>query len=225
MPKPPMFGYGSWAASALKVRGHWSRGRRALAAAHEQRAATVVEVRLVERERLVDPKSGSPQHDDQTTQPASMAPVTRRAHDRDDLLHGRRIGRIALSLVTRRAATLKAGHGRRRPPTTGGVEQQLGHNASSGSKDEPRASRKSHVAEDIALDAQRESGFASVALAAAVLSGPSDLPHSGSGVTVAPTRPRCSCSSKTRQRASHIRGARRLEISHLRRFRRALLRR
>jgi hypothetical protein len=106
----------------------------ALAAAHEQGPATVVEVRLVERERLVDPKPRSPQHDDQTTQPASVAPVTCRAHDRDDLLHGRRIGRIALSLVTRRAASVKAGHGRRRPPTTGGVEQQLGHDPSSGSE-------------------------------------------------------------------------------------------
>src|SRR4051812_30790784 len=36
-------------------------------------------------------------------------------------------------------------------------------------------------AEDIALDARRESRFASVARAAAVLSGPSDLPQSGGG--------------------------------------------
>jgi len=29
----------------------------------------------------VDPESRSPQHDDQAAQPASMAPVTGRAHD------------------------------------------------------------------------------------------------------------------------------------------------
>jgi hypothetical protein len=77
--------------------------------------------------------------------------------------------------------------GRRRPPTTGGVEQQVGH-------DPPRARRRAASfaeesrAEDSALDAQRESRFASVALAAAVPSGPSDLPHCDSAV--APLRPR-----------------------------------
>jgi hypothetical protein len=39
------------------------------------------------------------------------------------ILDGRRIGRIALSLVAWRAAGVKARHRRRRPPTTGGVEQ------------------------------------------------------------------------------------------------------
>jgi hypothetical protein len=81
-----------------------------------------------------------------------MAPVTGRAHHRNDRLHGRRIHRIAVSLVTRRAAGVEAGHGRRRPPTTGGVEQQLTHCPSSGSK-ELRASRKDHCG-NIALDAE-----------------------------------------------------------------------
>jgi hypothetical protein len=94
----------------------------------------VIEVRLVEGERLVDPESRSPQHDDQAAQPAAMAPVTARAHDRDDLLHGRRIGRIALPLVAWRAAGVESRHRRRRSPTTGGVEQQLGHDPSSGSE-------------------------------------------------------------------------------------------
>jgi hypothetical protein len=112
--------------------------------------------------------------------PASVAPVTCRAHDRDDLLHGRRIGRIALSLVTWRAASVKAGHGRRRPPTTGGVEQQLGRDLSSGLGDEPRASRKSHAPRTSRSTPQRESRFASVALAAAVLGGLSGVPRSSS---------------------------------------------
>jgi hypothetical protein len=132
----------------------------ALAAAHEQRAATVVEVGLVERERLVDSHARSPQHDDQGAQPAAVAPVTGRAHDRDHLLDGRRIGRIALSFVTWRAAGVKARHRRRRPPTTGGVEQQLRHNSSSGSETS-REHRGRVTAQDIALDAQRECRFAS----------------------------------------------------------------
>jgi hypothetical protein len=74
---------------------------------------------------------------------ASMAPVTGRAHDGDDLLDGRRVGRIAVSLVTWRAAGMESRHGRRRPPTTGGVEQQLTHGPSSG-LEESRASRKDH---------------------------------------------------------------------------------
>jgi hypothetical protein len=157
----------------------------ALAAANEQRSATVVEVRLVERQRFMDAQARSPQHDDQTTQPATMAPVTRRAHDRDDLLHGRRIGRVAVSLVTWRAASVKAGMvagDRRRPAAS----------SSNSVMTPPRARRRAASiaeeswAEDIALDAQRGSRFASVALAAAVLSGPSDLPHRDSDAAQAP---------------------------------------
>jgi hypothetical protein len=69
--------------------------------ADEQRAATVVEAGLVERERLVDAQSRSPEHDDQAAQPAAMAPVTGRAHDRDDLLDGRRVGRVAVCPLLR----------------------------------------------------------------------------------------------------------------------------
>jgi hypothetical protein len=76
----------------------------ALAAAREQRAAATVEVGLVERQRLVNTQPGSPQYDDQRAQPAGMAPVAVGAHDRDGLLHSRRICRIAVSLVARRTA-------------------------------------------------------------------------------------------------------------------------
>jgi hypothetical protein len=103
----------------------------ALAAAHEQRAATVVEVRLVERERLVDPQARAPQHDDQAAKPATVAPVAGGAHDRDDLLNGRRIGRIATSLVPWRTAGVKSRHRGRRPPTTRGIEQHFAHDSSS----------------------------------------------------------------------------------------------
>src|SRR3954466_4651107 len=67
----------------------------ALAAAHEQGPATLVEVGLVERQRLVNPQARAPQHDDQPAQAATVAPVAGSAHDRDDLLDGRRVGRVA----------------------------------------------------------------------------------------------------------------------------------
>jgi hypothetical protein len=109
----------------------------ALAAAHEQCAATVVEVRLVEGERLVDPESRSPQHDDQAAQPAAMAPITGRAHDRDDLLDGGRVGRIAHALVARRTTDVEAGHRRGRPTSTSSIEQRLRHCPSSDLSYEP----------------------------------------------------------------------------------------
>jgi hypothetical protein len=82
-------------------------------------------------------------------------PITGRARDRDDLLDRRRAGRTAVSLVTWRATSVEAGQGRRRPTTTGGVEQQLGHAPSSGSQEpasfsegsprEHRAQRRTRV--------------------------------------------------------------------------------
>ena len=41
----------------------------AFTAAHEHRTAAAIEIRLGERERLVDPEAGSPKHDDQRVQP------------------------------------------------------------------------------------------------------------------------------------------------------------
>jgi hypothetical protein len=40
-----------------------------------------------------------PEHDDQAAQSASVAAVAGSAHHGDDLLHGWRIGRVALSFV------------------------------------------------------------------------------------------------------------------------------
>ena len=110
----------------------------ALAAAHEQRAAALIEIGLGERERLVDAQPGPPQHHDQAAQPAAVRVVAGRAHDRDDLLDLRRIGRVAQTLVARRATGVEAGHGRRRSASAGAIEQQLGHDPSSGSGNEPR---------------------------------------------------------------------------------------
>jgi hypothetical protein len=71
----------------------------ALAVAHEQRAAPWVEVALAERERLLDAQGAAPEHDDQGAHSPAVAVVAGLAHHGDDLLHGRRVGGIALPLL------------------------------------------------------------------------------------------------------------------------------
>jgi hypothetical protein len=61
--------------------------------------------------------------DDQRANPVAVGTVPDRAHDSDDLLDGRRVGRILLVLVARRAAAVVAGHRRRRAATPGSVQQ------------------------------------------------------------------------------------------------------
>jgi len=92
----------------------------------------VVEVGLVERQRLVDPPARAPQHDHEAAQAATVAPVAGSAHDRDDLLDGRRVGRITASLIPWRTAGVLPRHRGRRPPTTRGIEQHFAHDSSSG---------------------------------------------------------------------------------------------
>jgi len=58
----------------------------ALAVTHEQRTATLVEVRFGQRERLLDPQPGTPQHHDQAACAIPMRPVTCLAHHGNDLL-------------------------------------------------------------------------------------------------------------------------------------------
>jgi hypothetical protein len=94
--------------------------------ADEQRAAIGVEVCLVEHQRFADPKSCAPQHNDHAAQPDSLRAVAAGAHDGDDLVHGRRIRRVAEPLVPRRHALMKAGRGRWRPASTGAIEQWYG---------------------------------------------------------------------------------------------------
>jgi hypothetical protein len=79
----------------------------ALTAPHQQRATTRVEVGLGERERLADAQAGAPEHDDQAAQSASVRAVAGAAHHRNDLLDRRRVGRVAHSLVARRAAGME----------------------------------------------------------------------------------------------------------------------
>ena len=47
-----------------------------LAAPRQKRPAARIQVSLGERERLVDPQAGSPQHDDQAAQPATVHAVS-----------------------------------------------------------------------------------------------------------------------------------------------------
>ena len=52
----------------------------------------------------------------------AVGAATDRAHDRDDLLHGRRVSRILLALVARRTSAVVSRHGRGRASVAGGVE-------------------------------------------------------------------------------------------------------
>src|SRR6516164_4175221 len=52
------------------------------------------------------------------------------AHDRDDLIDRRRVGGVALALVTRRDPCAEARHGRRRAATSGSVKQRLNRHGS-----------------------------------------------------------------------------------------------
>lgn len=85
----------------------------AVPAPHEHGAAATVLVGLLEGKRFTDPQPGAPQQDDQRAEPVSVGTVTNCAHDGNDLLDGRRIGRVLLALVARRATSVIAGHRRR----------------------------------------------------------------------------------------------------------------
>jgi hypothetical protein len=71
------------------------------------------EIAFGKPERFANPQTGSPQQDDERS---GAEAVRRRAgtpHDRNDLLDGRRVGRIAQALVTRRASAVMTGNRRR----------------------------------------------------------------------------------------------------------------
>jgi hypothetical protein len=97
----------------------------------EHGPAAFVQIALGERERLVDPQAGAPEHDDQSAQAIAVSGLAGFAHHGDDLLDPRRIGRVADPLVSRRAPGVVAGHRRRRAPTSRPVEiLECGHGPS-----------------------------------------------------------------------------------------------
>jgi hypothetical protein len=82
----------------------------ALPAPNEHGAAAAVKVALLEGERLADPQARAPEQHDQRAEPVTVGVLADRAHHRDDLLNRRRIGRVPLALVARRAASVIARH-------------------------------------------------------------------------------------------------------------------
>jgi hypothetical protein len=90
----------------------------------------VIEVDFGKRERFLDPQPGTPQDHDQAAQATAVRAVTGGAHDGDDLLDLRRIGRVAQTLVAGRATGVEAWHRRRRSFPASAVDQQLGHDPS-----------------------------------------------------------------------------------------------
>ena len=64
----------------------------ALAATDENRPSGALQVGFSEGERLGDPKTGSPEHDDEPTQPPPVHVGPGLPHYRDDLLDSWRIG-------------------------------------------------------------------------------------------------------------------------------------
>jgi hypothetical protein len=89
---------------------------------HENAAASSIYVALGQRECLADTQTGAPAHDDERSGPQSVSRAAHDSHDSDDLLNGWRVRRIPKALVARRAAAVKAGHGRRRAATAGSVK-------------------------------------------------------------------------------------------------------
>ena len=67
----------------------------------------------------MDPQPSPPQHDDQRAQPTPVNAMSGGRHDGHDLGDCRRISRIALAPVARRAARVESGHRRRRTATAG----------------------------------------------------------------------------------------------------------
>jgi hypothetical protein len=73
-----------------------------LAVTHKHRAAVRITVSLADRERLIDPQAGAPQHDDHAAQPNALGTVAGGTHHSDDLLHSRWVGWVPKALVARR---------------------------------------------------------------------------------------------------------------------------
>jgi hypothetical protein len=73
----------------------------------------------------LDTLPGAPEHDDLGGQAMAVAIVAGLAHDRDDLIHRRRVRGMALALVTRRDPGAEAWRSRRRAATAGSVNQRL----------------------------------------------------------------------------------------------------
>jgi hypothetical protein len=70
--------------------------------------APLIEIGLGQRQRLVDPQPGAPEHDDQTVEAIAVSGETGVAQNRDDLIDCQRVGRVALAFVARRPASAES---------------------------------------------------------------------------------------------------------------------
>jgi hypothetical protein len=104
-------------------------------------------IALGKRERLLDAQPGPPHDHDQSTQPATVRVVAGGAHDRDDLLDLRRIGRLAQTLVAWSVAGVECRQRRGRSTSTSAIEQKLRHDPSSDSWTEPDCRRQLSAAD------------------------------------------------------------------------------
>src|ERR1700716_3450385 len=91
----------------------------------KNRSALFLQIGLGQRQRLVDPQPGTPQHNDQPVEAIAVPGVGSVAHDRDDLIDRRRGSRVALTLVPGRPTGVKVRQRRRGATTAGSIEQML----------------------------------------------------------------------------------------------------
>jgi hypothetical protein len=87
-------------------------------------AARGVEIALGQCKGLAGAQPGTPEQHDECPRPQSVQRVAGAAHDRDQLLDGRRIGRVAQCFVAWRTPAVVAGHRGRRTAAARGVEQK-----------------------------------------------------------------------------------------------------
>lgn len=89
----------------------------------QNRSTLLLQFGLGQRERLVDPQPGPPQHNDQPVDAIAVPDVGSVPHYRDDLIDHRRVSRVALALVPGRPTGVKVRQRRRRATTAGSIEQ------------------------------------------------------------------------------------------------------
>jgi hypothetical protein len=96
-----------------------------LAVPDQNRTATLIKIGLGQRERLLDPQPGAPEHDDQRVEAMTVAIVPGLAHHRDDLIDRRRVRGVGLAIVARGYPGTRSWRGRWRTASTGSVKQRL----------------------------------------------------------------------------------------------------
>jgi hypothetical protein len=80
----------------------------------QDRSAPAIEVVLGERECFLDAQASAPQDNEHSSYAPAVTVVGRVTHNRHDLVHHGRVGRVAHPLVAWRAAGVIARQGRRR---------------------------------------------------------------------------------------------------------------